>query len=123
MNLDELRDKRATDMLALLDKQRPELVDPLSAELRAASARELEWLAPEVDLRFAKAIHRTAALHSSVAVVSPFTPSVLLLTYRVLYYVASGATPPAGIARDVYVVYGEPLATILPETRGLSRDL
>jgi hypothetical protein len=122
MKLEQLRSQRALDMLALLDKQPAKLVDAVPAELRAASARELEWLAPEVALRCADAIRRTAALHSSVAVVSPFTPSVLLLTYRVLYYVATGATPPA-VARDVYVVYGDPLATILPETRGPSRDL
>jgi len=122
MSLAKLREQRARDMLAVIERRRTTLIPQFPDELRAASARELEWLAPEVDLRYAGETRQPAKLHASVAVVSPFTPSILIVTYTARYFIAPGAPPPAGIARDVYVVYGALRAAVLPEGRG-TREL
>lgn len=119
MTLEELRRRRAGDMLAVIDRQPPICIPPFEqVELRAASGRELEWLVPEVALRFAGQDREPARMHATVAVVSPFTPSILIITYTTRYHVACGETPPAGAARDVYVVLGAARDTVVPDTRG-----
>lgn len=137
MSLAKLREQRATDMLALLDLRPATYLSPFSVRGVAASARELEWLAPEVDLHYRREIREPAKLHASVAIASPFTPSILIVTYTARYYLGHcdgphgdlpyGARPhagypPAGIARDIYIVYGALRPAVLPEGRGL-RDL
>jgi hypothetical protein len=122
--LDDLRKQRARDMLAVLDAAPATEIRKFGPiALRAGSARELEWLAPEVALRYRAQITEPALLHATVGVETPFTPSILVLTYTARYYLAIGDQPPAGTTRDVYVVYGVLQTAVLPDTETRSREL
>lgn len=125
MRLDELRHQRARDMLAVIDRAPATSIEDLGTGLRAGSARELEWLAPEVDLHHRRELRQPAKLHTSVAIVSPFTPSILIVTYTARYFLGHCEGPhgdqahgaPAGTARDVYVLYGALRPALLSERR------
>ncbi|HEY6175105.1 MAG TPA: hypothetical protein VIX73_11695 [Kofleriaceae bacterium] len=116
MTLEQLRQQRARDMLAVIDAERPRRIPPFPAALRIGAARELEWIAHDVELHYRDQIREPATLHATVGVVAPYTPSILVVTYTARYYLARGEQPAA---RDVYVVYGALQATMQPETRGL----
>jgi hypothetical protein len=121
MTLDELRRQRAQDTLALIERQHAVRVTQIhGVALRGASARELEWLAPETALIATPPVRSTTAPSSSIGVASPFTPSILVVTYNARYYLAvpRPGLPPA--SREAYVVYGALQATVLPTARGIS---
>lgn len=120
MTLDELRHQRARDMTAVIDRQHgvsmPEFP---GAELRACSARELEWLAPQIALRQNAVARAGTAPHATTGVVSPYTPSMVVVTYTARYFVSNRSQHSRGTAQDVYLVYGALQATLLPTARGI----
>lgn len=113
MTLDELRRRRANDMLAVLDRQRPERIDsaltdpvtdpPLAGvPLLACSSRELAWLEAEVTLSPKQATRIFVVPRARTGIASRSSPSALAVTYATRYYLAA---TKATEARDVYVVY------------------
>jgi hypothetical protein len=134
MTLDELRRKRAQDMLALIEQLRPPVPAGRrpSARPEAAaasegdetvgrspcSARELEWLAPELALRETSTTRSDTAPHSAYGVASPFMPSLLVVVYTARYFLASHLRSQ-GASRDVHIVYGALQAVPQPYERGI----
>lgn len=128
MTLERLRAKRARDMLALIEQQRALASEDLArrnpdrerVDLRACSARELEWLDPEIELREGSMVRTDTAPHSAYGVSSPFVPSLLVVIYTARYFLASRALASTGEARDVHIHYGALQAVELPYERGMA---
>jgi hypothetical protein len=119
MRLDELRRRRAQDALAVIDRQRSVPVAGIQVPLLPASARELEWLASQTALLAATEVRGQTAPSSTVGVASPFTPSILVVTYEARYYLAARRSTLPAATREVFVAYGTLQATFLPTVRGI----
>ncbi|TMQ07888.1 MAG: hypothetical protein E6J90_41970 [Deltaproteobacteria bacterium] len=114
MTLEELRRQRARDMIRVIDDQQPPAQSDAS-DYGAASARELEWLQPFYTLVDAGVTRSATAPHQTFGVVSPFSPSMLVVIYTARYVLSSDAPP--GTRRAVYTAYGAMQATLLPTAR------
>jgi hypothetical protein len=109
MTLEELQRQRARDMIRVIDHRQP----PAQSEVPdhcAASARELEWLQPLVNPVDAGVIRSETAPHQKFGVVTPFSPTMLVVTYTARYLLSSDAPPGT---RRVYTVYGAMEATLV----------
>jgi hypothetical protein len=130
MSLEELYRKRARDMLAVIDAQYAHPAEAMSAThprpvalaaLHPCSARELEWLAPEIAMIERAAVRTMVALHAAVGVTSPFIPTVLVAIYTARYFLADPAADAAA-PRELQVVYG-PLQAIPQPYRDLDAPM
>jgi hypothetical protein len=155
MTLEELRCKRARDMLALIEQPRvpvraarrsiarPDVTGDATGDatadatrdgteasvdederivgLHPCSARELEWLAPELALHESSTTRSDTAPHSAYGVASPFMPSLLVVIYTARYFLASRSRASAARG-DVHIVYGALQAVELPYERGMGLD-
>jgi hypothetical protein len=119
--LDDLLRQRARDMRTLIDRQNErELLQVSDPTPQRAAGRELEWLAPEVALQGAGVVRTGTVPLPTHGVVSPFTPSMLIVVYTTRYYVAAGPkVQSARGPRDVFTVYGELQAALVPAARGI----
>jgi hypothetical protein len=116
--LAQLRRRRAIELLALIERRPPILIVRIgNVPLSPCTARELAWLACEIGLVTRAEIRTDEAPHAKYGVALPFTPSMLIVTYTVRYYLSAGS--PEETTRDVYVVYGALQATELPVSRSL----